>query len=148
MKHARFSLAVALLLGVASVASADPYNQSASSKATNQQAMRRSYRSNSYAPRMTNQPTTQAAPATAVQAPAAPVQTQAPAMAQPRVQQTQPQPVAQTAPSRAYRSYSYNPYGQFNNVNNEPTWTGLGKNGDHYYSRADNKVFSRGGSGW
>jgi hypothetical protein len=144
MKHARISLAVAMLLGVASVASADPYSQRANHKATLSQRFnqQRSYRSNSYAPRNTNQVTTRA------QAAPAPVPPQAPAVAQPRVDQAQPQQTAQAAPARNYRSYSYQP-GMLNGSNGyQSSWTGLGKNGDYYSSRADNKVFMRNGQDW
>ncbi|HWB00072.1 MAG TPA: hypothetical protein VG713_16375 [Pirellulales bacterium] len=66
-----------------------------------------------------------------------------PAPVQPQVARPAQAPVVQYVPRRVYRSNSYfvqeriQPY--------QRSWVGQGRNGAHYSSRADNKVFFRSG---
>jgi hypothetical protein len=139
---AAFMLSV---VAMTSLAAAKPYeyNDRADEKAFSEIAgtrqPNRTYRGYSYAPPMTVQTPVQAAPAPVVAQPAPMVQ---PAPVQ------QPQAVAQQVAPRATRSYSYQP-----TVTNRanywpPNRYGLGRNGDHYFSRSDDKAMGRSGQGW
>src|SRR3569833_871276 len=145
MSNAR--LLVAFVLGVVamtSLASAKPYeyNDRADEKAFSEIAGTRqpgrTYRRYSYAPQMTVQTPVQAAPA--------PLAQPAP-MVQPAPVQ-QPQAVAQQVAPRATRSYSYQPVYTNRGSYYPPNRYGLGRNGDHYFSRSDDKAMGRSGQGW